>query len=197
LCNKCVAGYSHHCRFLNTCVGSSNYLLFCAFVVLAHLYSLLALACSIRVAWSAGSDHARFRQALWAAVGAPWSLPATGRAAEGAAVAFLILLALYMLLSLVALLALTLLLALHVRSWRPAACIGRCRALSCCAIAGGACRRRRRRALSSGQCVAVGYPVPATQRSLPLLSAMGCLPAETVSMVTGTAESIAPAPESP
>ncbi|KAJ1732761.1 hypothetical protein LPJ61_001898 [Coemansia biformis] len=113
LCNKCVAGHSHHCRFLNTCVGDANYRMFCIFIALAQAYTLLALACCLRVACSAGRDHGRFRQALWAAIGSPGSISPTGRLAEGVTVAFLVLLALYMLVDLAALLGLTLLIALH------------------------------------------------------------------------------------
>ncbi|KAJ2711552.1 hypothetical protein H4R19_003193 [Coemansia spiralis] len=194
LCNKCVAGYSHHCRFLNTCVGNGNYPLFCAFVALAQLYTVLALACTLRVAWAAGRDHPQFRRVLWTAIGAPASLPPTGRAAEGAAVAFLILLALYMLLDLVALLGLTLLLALHVRSWRPAARSWVRQRWYAMAAPGGVCcswrTARSHRALDSSRRME-------TWHGLPVLSGVGCLPTETVSLVTGTAESIAPVPESP
>lgn len=30
-CRKCVAGFDHHCPFLNTCIGSKNYALFIGF----------------------------------------------------------------------------------------------------------------------------------------------------------------------
>lgn len=32
-CNKCVQGFDHHCKWLNTCVGESNYRLFVSLLV--------------------------------------------------------------------------------------------------------------------------------------------------------------------
>ncbi|PIA16972.1 hypothetical protein COEREDRAFT_32358, partial [Coemansia reversa NRRL 1564] len=49
LCNICVSGYSHHCRFLCSCIGARNYRMFFAFVLLAQMYTLLTLACCIYV----------------------------------------------------------------------------------------------------------------------------------------------------
>ncbi|KAJ2780785.1 hypothetical protein H4R18_003253 [Coemansia javaensis] len=176
LCNKCVAGYSHHCRFLNTCVGDANYGLFCAFVALAHLYALVALACCVRAACAAAWDYARFRAALWLALGSPRALPP-----PAAAAAFLVLLALFALVDLVALLGLSMLLVQHVRSWSPAA-----RAAGYHRSHPG--RRRRRRSAS---------PPPSARHGLPVLSAAGCLPAETMSLRGDRAEIASLAPGTP
>lgn len=32
VCDKCVPGFDHHCRWLNTCVGEGNYVMFCCFM---------------------------------------------------------------------------------------------------------------------------------------------------------------------
>nr|CCC91445.1 conserved hypothetical protein [Trypanosoma congolense IL3000] len=32
VCDKCVPGFDHHCRWLNTCVGEGNYTMFCCFI---------------------------------------------------------------------------------------------------------------------------------------------------------------------
>ncbi|KPA85783.1 putative palmitoyl acyltransferase 11 [Leptomonas pyrrhocoris] len=37
VCDKCVPGFDHHCRWLNSCVGSKNYRLFATFMVAAWL----------------------------------------------------------------------------------------------------------------------------------------------------------------
>ncbi len=40
-CDRCVEGFDHHCKWLNNCVGASNYRSF--FALVATTVSLLAL----------------------------------------------------------------------------------------------------------------------------------------------------------
>jgi hypothetical protein len=40
-CNKCVLGFDHHCVWLNTCIGTANYLSFLALLVLGMMTLLL------------------------------------------------------------------------------------------------------------------------------------------------------------
>ncbi|KAJ2601159.1 hypothetical protein GGF39_001400 [Coemansia sp. RSA 1721] len=115
LCNKCVGGYDHHCRWLNTCIGDANYALFFVFVVAALMYVSLMLAVVVMVLCSASSDARAFQNALWLALGSPWSLDPASSAAEAAMVVFLTLLSLYLVLVLAAALGLAFLLAFHVR----------------------------------------------------------------------------------
>ncbi|KAJ2806372.1 hypothetical protein H4S07_003820 [Coemansia furcata] len=117
LCNKCVAGYDHHCRWLNTCVGDKNYRLFIAFIVIALLYTLLVLVCSIWVACAVARDMHHFRDMLWRAIGSPLSLPQSSSCAIATTAVFLVVLGAYILVAFTAVLGLTLLLGFHIRLW--------------------------------------------------------------------------------
>ncbi|KAJ2755666.1 hypothetical protein GGI19_001460 [Coemansia pectinata] len=117
LCNKCVAGYDHHCRWLNTCVGDKNYRLFIAFIVIALVYTLLVLACSILVVCAASRDVLHFRSVLWRAIGSPLSLPQSSPCAIAATAVLLAVLGAYILVAFAAVLGLTLLLGFHIRLW--------------------------------------------------------------------------------
>eukprot|EP00922_Rhytidocystis_sp_ex-Travisia-forbesii_P053825 GHVS01079885.1.p1 GENE.GHVS01079885.1~~GHVS01079885.1.p1 ORF type:complete len:530 (-),score=132.57 GHVS01079885.1:258-1847(-) len=48
-CNKCVAVFDHHCKWLNNCVGKNNYRWFLVLVVLVGLMTLVILGLSIWV----------------------------------------------------------------------------------------------------------------------------------------------------
>ncbi|KAJ2660943.1 hypothetical protein IWW48_002648 [Coemansia sp. RSA 1200] len=118
LCNKCISGYDHHCRWLNTCIGDANYRIFFGYVVAALLYTVLVLACGVRVAVGTGRDNLEsFREILWHAIGSPFSLSSSSVLAKVALVIFLVLLVLYMVVALVAFLGLSLLLGFHIRLW--------------------------------------------------------------------------------
>jgi hypothetical protein len=38
-CLECIDVWDHHCPWINNCVGKSNYLLFCVFLVLMDTYA--------------------------------------------------------------------------------------------------------------------------------------------------------------
>jgi len=46
-CNKCVAGFDHHCRYLNQCIGESNYHQWAVFVTCLFLTIATQLAATI------------------------------------------------------------------------------------------------------------------------------------------------------
>jgi hypothetical protein len=47
LCDKCVIGFDHHCRWLNTCIGKRNYPVFLIF--LNDTFYLLIFSCLVKV----------------------------------------------------------------------------------------------------------------------------------------------------
>ena len=54
LCRKCVAGFDHHCLYLNTCIGRRNYAAFMAMltaaVALLSMHIAVAVALAVRAA---------------------------------------------------------------------------------------------------------------------------------------------------
>jgi len=46
-CNKCVAGFDHHCVYLNTCIGSKNYSEFILLIYLSAFIALFFAACAL------------------------------------------------------------------------------------------------------------------------------------------------------
>jgi len=46
-CNKCVAGFDHHCVYLNTCIGSKNYSEFILLIYLSAFLVLFFAACAL------------------------------------------------------------------------------------------------------------------------------------------------------
>lgn len=47
VCDKCVPGFDHHCRWLNSCIGERNYGLFIAFVIAAWVGMAWVFAISL------------------------------------------------------------------------------------------------------------------------------------------------------
>lgn len=43
ICNRCIAVYDHHCKWINNCVGSSNHFQFIIFIILLWVYFLISL----------------------------------------------------------------------------------------------------------------------------------------------------------
>ncbi|KAJ2262919.1 hypothetical protein GGI01_001156 [Coemansia sp. RSA 376] len=209
LCNKCVAGYDHHCRWLNTCVGDNNYRLFIAFVVIALLYTLLVLACSIWVVCAASRDVLHFRSILWRAIGSPLSLPQSSPCAIAVTAVVLAVLGAYMLVAFAAVLGLTLLLGFHIRLWwcsmRTADYLVHPHQLR--SSASWLRSSRRYRTISGSpprrHCADAAANTPSHRAHSPsgssILSARtstACLPAAGVSLIVGSAESVL-SPSSP
>lgn len=46
-CNKCVIGFDHHCKWLNNCIGKSNYKLFCFTIGSLELLMVFELSLGI------------------------------------------------------------------------------------------------------------------------------------------------------
>ncbi|CAJ1025414.1 putative DHHC palmitoyltransferase [Leishmania shawi] len=49
VCDKCVPGFDHHCRWLNSCVGAKNYRLFATFMVVAWVAMAWVAAISLYI----------------------------------------------------------------------------------------------------------------------------------------------------
>lgn len=74
-CDKCVQGFDHHCKWLNTCIGARNYKWFlCSIGSLASLTACILFYCCCLIARCVadgedGDDRAFLhRQAFWASI---------------------------------------------------------------------------------------------------------------------------------
>ncbi|KAL1140607.1 hypothetical protein AAG570_000537 [Ranatra chinensis] len=63
VCNKCVGGFDHHCKWLNHCIGSRNYAVFLVCVVSAVLACFVIVALSVTVLVLYHTDRSRL--AAW------------------------------------------------------------------------------------------------------------------------------------
>ncbi|KAJ2718524.1 hypothetical protein GGI07_005717 [Coemansia sp. Benny D115] len=201
LCNKCIGGYDHHCRWLNTCIGDANYALFCVFVLSAQLHAVLALACILRCFCSAGAEPQEFQAFLWRMLGSPGSHGAQSGVAEALMVVFLTLMALYMILVAVAVAGLTVLLGFHVRlRWngmRTVDYLAHGRSLHAAPWLRPSPRRYRSisgapraRVNESGGERRARAPSDPSDATGSALHRMACLPAEGVSLIVGSGESV-------
>lgn len=64
VCDKCVPGFDHHCRWLNTCVGERNYKAFFTFLCCGILSVGLMLAIDIYVLVDALKNEESYRHQL-------------------------------------------------------------------------------------------------------------------------------------
>ncbi|CCW61978.1 unnamed protein product [Phytomonas sp. EM1] len=64
VCDKCVPGFDHHCRWLNTCVGTKNYSMFATFMGLSWIGMAWIAGFSIWFAQDALRDIDRFKQRM-------------------------------------------------------------------------------------------------------------------------------------
>ena len=61
-CDKCVAGFDHHCPFLNQCIGEKNYTLFRLLVVIVSIACIIHVLNGFYLALAGGS-HREFIKA--------------------------------------------------------------------------------------------------------------------------------------
>ncbi|KAG8343115.1 putative DHHC palmitoyltransferase [Trypanosoma vivax] len=64
VCDKCVPGFDHHCRWLNTCVGDGNYKRFLCFMITAWFGIGFLLSVSSYILSLAFRDRSEFEKKL-------------------------------------------------------------------------------------------------------------------------------------
>lgn len=64
VCDKCIPGFDHHCRWLNTCVGEKNYRPFFAFVCCAISSVLYVFAVDLYVLIDAAKNRSKYESLL-------------------------------------------------------------------------------------------------------------------------------------
>ncbi|CCW66322.1 unnamed protein product [Phytomonas sp. Hart1] len=64
VCDKCVPGFDHHCRWLNTCVGERNYSMFAVFIGLSWIGIVWLGGLGIWFAQDALRDIDRFKRRM-------------------------------------------------------------------------------------------------------------------------------------
>ena len=69
VCDKCVVGFDHHCRWLNTCIGAKNYRYFVAFVTIVFSAVTFQGVVSLFVFISCLVDSAFYKERLRIAYG--------------------------------------------------------------------------------------------------------------------------------
>lgn len=50
-CNRCVAVFDHHCKWLNNCIGGLNYSLFFGLVTIALMHTVFSLGTLAKVVY--------------------------------------------------------------------------------------------------------------------------------------------------
>ncbi|KEG11255.1 hypothetical protein DQ04_02811080 [Trypanosoma grayi] len=64
VCDKCVPGFDHHCRWLNVCVGTGNYKAFCAFMITSWCTITFVFAIGLYITVDAFRDRAKYEDLL-------------------------------------------------------------------------------------------------------------------------------------